>query len=40
MPRAAPTMMKIGVQQFTAAMLKHCTPTHFSSNPFARQYFA
>jgi hypothetical protein len=27
--RAAPTIMKIGVQRFTVAMLKHCTPAYF-----------
>jgi len=29
---AASTMMKIGVQRFTVAMLKHCTPVHFRGN--------
>jgi len=35
MPRVATTMMKIGVQWFTVAMLKHCTPIYFRGNLFS-----
>jgi len=33
-------MLKIGVQQFTVAMLKHCTPVHFRGNLFPIQHCA